>query len=191
MNLCTRCGATDSEVCDIRSRPPGSCPRDAEGYVSDVVDPKCDHGPPAKAKDLKPTNPKDAVASMKLDLGIVPVTALAWWSAAHAEGARKYGRFNWLVSGARSTIYVAAACRHIFKWVSGARVDPKTKIHHLGNAMACLAILIDTEAAGKLNDDRPPINPGALRALQEAEAAVNNLPHPEVAPRHFTIEDEA
>lgn len=108
------------------------------------------------APELKASNPKEAVGSTKLDMSLVPSTAIAYLASAFTEGALKYGSYNWRVSGVRASTYIAAACRHIFKWWNGENTDPKTKVAHLANAMACLSIVLDAELVKMLNDDRPP-----------------------------------
>ena len=106
--------------------------------------------------DLKPTNPKDIIGSKKLDLGLVPDTLVVCAALAFLEGALKYGRFNWRIAGVRSSIYHSALLRHLAKWWNGQDYDQTTKVHHLDNAIACLAILRDAEIYNKLEDDRPP-----------------------------------
>jgi hypothetical protein len=104
----------------------------------------------------KLSNPKDSFGSRKIDAGDVPDTLV--WAAANgfAEGARKYGRYNWRIAGVRASIYHAALRRHLSKWWNGQDYDPDTGIHHLDNALSCLGILRDAELYSKLLDDRPP-----------------------------------
>ena len=104
----------------------------------------------------KASNPKEAIGSTKLDLSLVPSTAVAYLATAFTEGALKYGSYNWRVAGVRASTYMSAAGRHQAKWWNGEECDPATKVKHLANAMACLAIVLDAELVGLLNDDRPP-----------------------------------
>jgi len=106
--------------------------------------------------DSKKTNPKDAAATTKLDLSLFPDSAIAYGALAFTEGDLKYGGYNWRADGVMSSVYVAAAKRHLAKWFNGENVDPKTHIPHLASAIACLAVLIDAVETGNLNDDRPP-----------------------------------
>lgn len=108
------------------------------------------------APDLKSSNPKEAIGSAKLDFSLVPASAEAYMASAFTEGALKYGSYNWRVAGVRASTYYAAAQRHMRKWWNGEQYDPKTKVHHLANSMACHAIILDAELAGLLSDDRPP-----------------------------------
>ena len=111
---------------------------------------------------LKDTNPKDAIGSTKVSLHLIPSPALVAMSLAFAEGAMKYGKFNWRVSGVRASVYIDALGRHLAKWADGEDCDPVTRVPHLASAMACLAIVIDADVCGKLTDDRPPRNHTAL-----------------------------
>lgn len=106
--------------------------------------------------DAKPTNPKDASATTRLDLSLFPATARAYGALALTEGDLKYGGYNWRDAGVLASIYYAAAGRHLDKWFNGEECDPKTKVPHLANALACIALLIDAVEMKNLNDDRPP-----------------------------------
>lgn len=129
------------------------------------------------AKDQKASNPKDAVGSSKLPLDLVPSTLTFYAAASFAEGASKYGAYNWRVAGARASIYKAALERHLSKWWNGEDVDPVTKIPHLASVIACAGIILDAEACGKLNDDRPPrvSMTEVIQRLEEAVAHVRKL----------------
>jgi hypothetical protein len=103
----------------------------------------------------KPTNPKDAVAVDKLDMSLVPWTAIAHLASALVEGDCKYGGFNYREAGVLVSVYIAALMRHIAKYYNGEWEDPATHVAHLASAMACCAIIIDAGECGKLRDDRP------------------------------------
>ena len=107
-------------------------------------------------EDFKPTNPKDRAATSRLDLSLFPSTAIAYGALALTEGDLKYGGYNWREAGVLASIYVAACERHLDKWWNGQDEDLSTAVPHLGNALACLAVIIDAIEAGKLKDDRPP-----------------------------------
>jgi hypothetical protein len=114
-----------------------------------------DHGPGILFADAKATNPKDAIASDKTPLHLVPASFKAYTAVALAEGAMKYGAWNWRAAGVRASVYVSALERHIAKWFNGETEDPETGVPHLANACACLAVLIDSMAQGNMVDDRP------------------------------------
>jgi hypothetical protein len=80
--------------------------------------------------------------------------------------------------------------RHIDAYTSGEEFDPIDGTHHLGNIMACAAILLDAKAAGKLNDDRPP-SVGLREAYAFIEEAMAKLrdQYSDRSPRHYTIDD--
>src|ERR1700674_131625 len=109
-----------------------------------------------EAPGQKDTNPKDAVASNRIPLWLLSPIAKAHWALAQFAGMLKYGAWNWRSTGVRSSAYTSALSRHIDAYISGEEFDPVDGTKHLGNIMACAAILLDAEAAGKLTDDRPP-----------------------------------
>lgn len=140
--------------------------------------------------DLKDTNPKDAIGSQKLPLHLWPTTATAMGCLGLMDGALKYGRANWRSAGVRASIYFDAANRHLAAWFEGESADPDSGLPHLAHALACLAIIVDAEAAGLLVDDRQI--PGGHRRLMDA--LTRHVPrlqavHAERDPRHFTIAD--
>ena len=104
----------------------------------------------------KPTNPKDRIATSRLDLSLFPDTAVIYGALAMTEGDLKYGGYNYRPAGVLSSVYVAACRRHLAKWFNGEECDPTTNVSHLANALACIAVLIDSFESGNLNDDRPP-----------------------------------
>lgn len=152
-------------------------------------------GPAASfAFGTKPSNPKDMAGSTKLPLHLWPTTATALGCLGLLDGMLKYGRTNWRHAGVRSTIYVDAAQRHLAAWLEGENVDPVERggsgLPHLAHALACIAIVVDAEAAGKLVDDR--MTPGGYRALVEGLTPhVERLKakHAGQSPRHYTIAD--
>jgi hypothetical protein len=139
----------------------------------------------------KPSNPKDVIGSGKLPLELIPDTALAEVALGFFEGASKYGRYNWRIAGVRASIYVAAVRRHIAKWWNGENQDPDTRIHHLGNAICCLMIILDAEICQKLKDDRPPSAPitDAYDGIQERLAYLKEL-FRDHSPHQYTHEDD-
>lgn len=105
---------------------------------------------------LKTTNPKDRISVCKAPFFLMPVAAMANCCLALYDGMVKYGLTNWRRESVATSVYVAAAQRHIGKYFDCAETyDKDSGVHHLGHAMACLAILLDAEANGCLVDDRP------------------------------------
>lgn len=112
---------------------------------------------PGPLPPKKDGNPKDRAASNRLDLTLFPDSATCYGALAMAEGDFKYGGYNFRNVGVKSSVYVAACRRHLAKWFNGEECDPLTKVPHLANAIACIAVLIDSIEHGNLNDDRPPV----------------------------------
>lgn len=134
-------------------------------------------------------NPKDRVGSDKLPLHLWPTTASAMGCVALLNGALKYGRSNWRAIGVRSSIYYDACSRHLAAWFEGEDADEEG-VPHLASALACLAIVVDAQAAGKLIDDRQ--YPGGHRRLIDSlttqVARLKSL-HSDRSPRDWTIHD--
>lgn len=106
--------------------------------------------------DRKATNPKDRVATTRLDLSLFPTTAIAYGALAMTEGDLKYGGYNYRTAGVKASVYFSAANRHLIKWFNGEWADKKTEVPHLASALACISVVIDAIECDKLNDDRPP-----------------------------------
>lgn len=138
----------------------------------------------------KPTNPKDAIGANKLPLHLWPTTATVLGSLGLLDGMLKYGRSNFRAVGVRASIYYDAAFRHLNAWFEGEDTDPDSGLPHLAHALACLAILVDAEAAGKLTDDR--MVAGGYRDLVDSltphVARLKDL-HAGRDPKHYTIAD--
>ncbi len=138
----------------------------------------------------KPTNPKDAIGSDKLPLHLWPSTATMMGSIAMLNGMLKYGRSNFRAIGIRASIYYDAARRHLDAWFEGEELDPDDGVPHLAATLACVAIIVDAQAAGKLNDDR--MVEGGYREFRERLTVhVKRLKklHKGRDPKHYTIAD--
>lgn len=142
----------------------------------------------------KATNPKDAIGANKLPLHLWPETATALGCLGCADGMLKYGRSNFRAIGVRSSIYYDAARRHLNAWFEGEDIDEiehgGSGLPHLAHALACIAIIVDAQAAGKLNDDRQ-MKGGYRKFVQELTPHVARLKkkHADKAPKHYTISD--
>lgn len=158
--------------------------RDPAGLPPQAPGAKLDGG-------LKDTNPKDAIAHNKLPLHLWPTTASAMGCLGMLEGLTKYGRCNFRDKGVLASVYVAACKRHLDAWFEGEEAAPDSGVPHLANALSCLAILVDADAAGKLIDDRN-FNGTGYRGL--VERLTKLVPQIRARfeghnPRHFTIAD--
>lgn len=109
-----------------------------------------------ETSETKPTNPKDRLATTRLDLTLFPDTAIAYGALGMTEGDLKYGGYNYRVKGASVSVYIAALGRHAAKYYGGEWCDKKTGVPHLASMQACTAIIIDAHEKGVLVDDRPP-----------------------------------
>lgn len=122
-------------------------------------------------------NPKDLIGSTKVDLALIPASALVACALAMTDGALKYDPYNWRETGkpVQARTYVSANLRHVFSWFDGREeLSGDALVHHLGHAMACCAILIDAQACGQLVDNRP-VRGQTPRLLKEGESTVKNL----------------
>ena len=100
-------------------------------------------------------NPKDLIGSRKVSLSKWPGVATLHGAHAMMNGAAKYGAYNWRGNPVVASIYVDACLRHVGAWFDGEQTATDSGVHHLGHALACLAILLDAQATGNLVDDRP------------------------------------
>ena len=116
----------------------------------------------------KDTNPKDAIGCKKPPLSTVPLPVLFEVGVAMLEGACKYRRHNYRVSGVRATVYFDAAWRHLADWYEGEDIDPDSGLHHVSKAIASLVVLRDAMMNDKVIDDRPPAaKAGWMKIIQE------------------------
>lgn len=106
-------------------------------------------------KNTKDTNPKDLIGEKKVPLWLIPPSAKVGLSRALGDGAKKYGPYNWREKGVNNMVYISAAMRHIDSYLDGEDFAIDSEVHHLDHAMACLAIIRDSEAVGNLIDGRP------------------------------------
>ena len=113
-------------------------------------------------------NPKTAIGVTKVPLHLVPPSAKHFLALALADGASKYGAYNWRDHAISVSVYKAAAERHMDAFWDGEDVAPDSGIHHIAHAMACMALILDAHTIGKLNDDRPA--KGASPELQKEYA---------------------
>lgn len=136
------------------------------------------------------TNPKDLIGDKKLALHLLSPIAEAHWVVGQYAGMLKYGAWNWREAGVRASVYISAARRHIAAYLSGEEFDPTDGSHHLGNVMACAAILLEAREIGKLTDDRPPCySHRPAYAWAEDRMAQLKVQYADKFPKHYTIAD--
>jgi hypothetical protein len=96
----------------------------------------------------------------KVDLTMIPYSALIQEAKGFMLGKEKYGRDNYRQGLAVSRVG-GAALRHLLAYLNGEDKDPDPKAAelglettHLGNARCCIAMLIEMTALGTVIDDR-------------------------------------
>lgn len=111
-------------------------------------------------------NPKSVQGAKKHSLRLFPLPAQVAACAALEDGCTKYGAANWRETGVAASVYMDAALRHMFQYFDGGeQLASDSGVHHLGHAIACLAIILDAEHQGTLIDDRPQPCQGASELL--------------------------
>lgn len=143
------------------------------------------------SRETKPSNPKDAIGSKRLNMHLVPDSLIAYAALGFTEGAVKYGKYNWRVAGVRVSIYLDAARRHMAAYQNGEWADAKTRVPHLASVLACVGIILDAGLSGKLTDDRPPaqaLKPVIDGEMQDITAHLINL-FKDHTPHQHTIMD--
>lgn len=106
-------------------------------------------------------NPKDVIGLKKPRLSLVPPAGFVYAALAMANGADKYGPYNWREKKVQLMIYLEAAQRHILSYQDGEECAKDSGVPHLGHAIACLLIIIDALETGNLVDNRPKAGPMA------------------------------
>lgn len=142
---------------------------------------------------MSAANPKDAIGRAKLPLHLWPTTATAFGAIGFLEGELKYGRNNFRAAPVAASVYVAAAKRHLDAWLEGQENAPDTNNPHLGNALACIAIIVDAQVNGSLIDDRNfTPDPGAYGRMVcqlTAQAEALRKQFADRKPKHWDARD--
>lgn len=140
----------------MRCKPPRPTANRATGWpYNPVVVGHPDYRETLEVAALPDDNPKTRFGATKPPMQLIPGPALAHIATAFRDGAEKYGPYNWRDKAVSSSIYVAAAMRHIELWFNREENAQDSGVHHLGHAAACLSILMDAQETNMLNDDRP------------------------------------
>lgn len=139
------------------------------------------------------SNPKQLYGDKKCPLQLVPPALEIAASKGLAEGAPKYGPFNWRSTKVNMTTYIGAMKRHLAAMADGEDVDPEAangKLHLEGLA-ANIAILADAWYGGFLIDDRPPPGPAPRLLLTPKQQAEQLTEYKQVGlvPPTFPLED--
>lgn len=139
-----------------------------------------------------PQNPKQLYGDTKVPLHLFPTTAQVLGAMAFLEGREKYGEWNFRAAPVEAMTYIRAALSHINWYREGEWQPEDSLVPHLGLALACIAILIDTHYAGSLIDNRE-FPGGYAKAIAEMEPRVQAIRdmHARKRPKHWTIQDSA
>lgn len=117
---------------------------------------------------------KKLTQPVKPSLSLFPPVALAHAVHALQDGNGRPGRgaYNWRHGvEVQALAYADKARRHIDLWTSGEQCAADSKVHHIGCAIADLAIILDTEAMGLLIDDRQS-DGGALQRAYDSIGSI-------------------
>lgn len=101
------------------------------------------------------TNPKALAGRQKRQFQFLPIPVLNEIAEGMAEGARKYGAYNWREKPIEASDYYDSTMRHLTAWMSGEDVDPDSGVHHLSKAITGLVVVRDAVLNGSFIDDRP------------------------------------
>ena len=110
-------------------------------------------------KGYPDNNPKTQFGLAKCPVHLVPPSLIRGAAEAWANGAEKYGPFNWREKMISATVYYAAAVRHLTDWYDRIDSDdcaPDSGVHHVKHAVACLGMILDVMGSPLFNDNRPP-----------------------------------
>jgi hypothetical protein len=143
-----------------------------------------------KDTSLKETNPKQSIGDTKIPLHLWPETATILGALGLLDGERKYGRANFRAMGVRASTYVDACKRHLNAWFEGEDNDPDSGLPHFSHALACLAILVDSQVIGNMTDDRM-YQTRYREFINSMTPHVKRLKelHKDKHPKHWTIQD--
>lgn len=110
---------------------------------------------PINASSRLGTDPKGAAGKLKPQLQLIPTALVVATAAALADGAQRYGKFNWRENQVEAMTYIGAIFRHAFAYRDGEELTTDSFVPHLGAIAACCAILLDAAECGTLIDNRP------------------------------------
>jgi hypothetical protein len=111
------------------------------------------------------SNLKTAAAIGKPTFEAIPPIAIFGLGAAMADGAKKYGRYNWRSTEVTASVFYNAMLRHLFAWWSGEDYALDSLIHHLNHLQASAAIIQDAQLHNVFNDDRNPSKDFDIEAM--------------------------
>jgi len=140
---------------------------------------------PKQQQDVKDTNPKDIVGTLKAPMSTVSAPVMAEVGVAMLEGACKYGRHNYRAVGVRASVYYDATMRHLMSWWEGEDLDPDSGMSHITKAITSLVVLRDAMIQQKMTDDRAPSSKDFYQKLNKLAADIIEK-HKDKSPKHYT-----
>ena len=133
----------------------------------------------------KKTNPKDAIGTKKPRFySGLPANVTKEVTIGIMEGAMKYGRHNYRITGVRASTYIDATIGHLFDYWEGQDIDPDSSLHHITKAIASLYVLRDAQMRDMCEDDRPPrsdVEGDKIRLQAIVNELFKKYPNPEPA----------
>lgn len=128
----------------------------------------------------KQSNPKQAFADKKVNLGVLPWGALYQVAIAMSEGALKYGSHNYREVGGRASTYFGSSIGHLTAWWEGEDIDEESGLLHLVKEISSSLVLLDSILNGNWTDDRPVRykNDVPMRNNSQMEKLLEKYPNP-------------
>lgn len=81
----------------------------------------------------------------KSRVDLLPALGLLEVGHVLAVGAAVYGDNNWRAVVGAKRRYIAAALRHVFRYMAGEDIDPETGRHHLAHAACDVLFVLELE----------------------------------------------
>jgi hypothetical protein len=123
------------------------------------------------------TNPKDKIGLKKAPLRLVPPALVIETAPAMANGAKKYGPYNWRETTVSMSVYLEAILRHTLALMDGEDFAEDSGCHHMSHIAANAAIFFDARALGRVIDDRPVKGPAPeLLEKQNVRTSTGSAP---------------
>ena len=117
--------------------------------------PQYDHEPNPRPLPIAP--PSIATNTWKARIDLVPPVAVYSMAEALTYGADKHGENNWRENRIDIVKRTGSALRHIMKFLAGRDTDEESGVHHLGCAMASLAVVLESIRIHRGIDNRWPM----------------------------------
>lgn len=114
-------------------------------------------GPPEDDTHLIGCCEKKPEVKSKARVDLVPPVAIYAMAEALTFGAEKHGENNWREKKIDIVKRIGSALRHTLKFLAGYDYDEEMGVHHLGCAMASLAVVLESLKIHEGIDNRCPM----------------------------------